>query len=335
MRWQTQERYLRNLLAQAFGIPVLGQIHFAVPAGSSTSLYEEWARTEMDIPANLLFTGSQAPALAFNACSANRNDVVLVFPGNYALTSELAWSKAQTHLMGLGGPAQGNDYGESNNSIYTETADVNYAVNVTGNHCRFLNIDFTNCAADADGLAGLLLNAYACQFKDCSFQGVLNSTQDAAANASLHIAGLASNYRFEDCHIGNNMWRTRTAALSGALSYIATAYPYPQHGIFRRCQFVVWSETSTVGIVRLADGNCMGMLHIFDRCLFHNVSTSWAVTLASVFVREEQVRTSTIALQDCFSIGCDEWQVGDTGTQFQTNNANAEASGGLGAEATA
>jgi len=334
MRWQTQERYIRNMLAQQLQIPVVGKVFFAVPAGSSSSLYEEWARSEMDIPAELLFAGSQGPALAFGATTANRNDVVLVFPGNYDLTSELAWNKSNTHLMGLGGPAQGNDYGESNNSIYTDSADVNYAVNVTGNHCQFRNIDFTNCAADADALAGLLLNGYACRFAGVSFQGVMNATADGVENAALAIAGLASNYYFEDCHIGNNMWRTRTAALSGQVNYIATAYPYPQHGIFRNCQFVVWSETSTVGMIRLADGDCMGMLHIFDRCIFHNVSTSWAVTLASVFVQKQQVRTSTIALFDCFAIGFDEYTADDTGTRYQTNNPAAAATGGIGAEAT-
>ncbi len=308
--------------------PGIGQVHYLVRANSA---YYSWLRDDLKIhPALIHFDVPSGE----NALTANRNDCLLVCPGSHVVTAEIAWDKSNTHILGLGGPAQGNDYGESNNSIYTITVDVAYALNVTGNHCIFKNIDFTNGAADIDALAGLKLDGYACRFDGCSFQGVLNATADGAENAALAIAGNASNYHFENCHIGNNMWRTRTAAGSGQLNYIATGYPYPQHGIFRQCQFVVWSETSTVGMVRCADGDSMGMLHLYDNCLFHNVSTSWANTLAAVFVEAAQARTSTIALKDCFAIGFDEYHVSDYGTRFQTNNPASAAGGGLGAEAT-
>ena len=315
MRWQTQEQYLRMILAQQLGIPMLGKIFYAVPSGSSSSLYEEWARTELDIPAELLFTGALAPAQAYEAASGDRNDVVCVFPGAYDINTELAWSKANTHLIGMGGPNSFGDWSEPNVVIYSDATDCASVITVTGANCQFLNFTAQNYGNNPACLTAFTLNKYGCRFRNVSFQGVMTAgNDDVVAAASLYIAANGMYPIFEKCVIGQNVWDVREGALSGMLRFTGTTVG-PYGGEFRDCRFLSRSETATVAMVALPANKCIGGTWLFDNCSFENFSLDWAANLNQVFY-DNCATTHGILLKGCSAIGIDEWQDADAGNNY-------------------
>lgn len=334
MKWQTYELYLRNLMAQQLEIPILGQLHFACPQGSSTSLYEEYARTELDIPAELLHMGASGPREAFNACSANRNDVVLVFPGAYDINAELAWSKAATHLVGLGGPNTHGDYSEPNVAIYTDLATAGSTITVTGNNCQFVNATVVNVGAAATALTAFTANAYGCYYKNMSFQGNMAADQlSAVAAASLYVAGGAMFNQFMNCQIGNDQWGKRSGANSGQVRFTGTVQP---NGIiFKDTRIVSWSQTASCAAVALPANGAVGRGLTFDNCLFYNLyDPAWAY-MENVFY-DNDMAGQTITLKDCAAFGYQEWQANGAGVdrRIWSNMGVATLGGGLPIEPT-
>ena len=315
MRWQTQEQYLRMILAQQLEIPMLGKIFYAVPQGSSTSLYEEWARTELDIPAELLFTGALAPAQAYEACSGYRNDVVCVFPGAYDIDTSLDWTKENTHLVGMGGPNTRADYSEKNCVIYTDTTAIDYTIHLTGNHCQFLNVGINNAGANAGNFSPLYVNGYGNLFKNVGLIGNLAAQQLADDDcASLHIGTLAHNCKWINCDIGEDCWGARSAAKSGQVSFIGSN---PNGGLFKGCFFRSQSVTATVAMITTYKG-AAGTTHIgrgwvFDNCIFHNWGGDGSASgteMNQVFDLDADSGTITnwpINLHNCSAFGYDEW----------------------------
>jgi hypothetical protein len=327
MRWQTTEVYFRQLLAQKLGIPVLGNIFFVAPVNTQ---YDSWMRREMDIPAELMFTN---PLNAFNAVTAAKNDVILFAPGAYAVTASLAWNKSNVHAIGLAGPRSWSDYSEYGVSIYTTTAAIAEAVNVTGNYCQFHGMNFANNGANTGNLAALVLAGYGGIMKGCSFDGAMNTTNDVAAAAAVYIHTGAHDYLFEDCRIGDASWWSRDVAASGQLAFTGQD---SYNGIFRDCLFQVQSVTSTVCLVRIATQAPLRLDTIFDRCVFTNQYLNWGGTLASVFYHSgAALQTCRILLKNCCCSGFDEWQTSDYQSVFQSNMGVATVGGGICIEPTA
>jgi hypothetical protein len=268
---------------------------------------------------------------AHDHCTASRNDVVMILPGAYALTAELAWNKRQTHMIGLGGPREWNDYTEAAVSVYTTTANVAETVDITGQHSQFHGINFGNNAADTDNRAAMNVDGYGCLFTGCSWDGAFNTTQCIAANAALYIDGSGSQAMFRDCRIGNSDWFTRDSANSGQLAYVGTNTYSTQ---FEKCLFTVSSETADVALVRQAVGNSVQKHHTFSDCFFVNQSVNWANTLNRVFYIEPSPVTAQWMIINSICAGFTEWQSNDTGTLFVTNMPAGNAAGGIGVEMT-
>lgn len=325
MRWQTQELYFRQMLAQKLGIPVVGKVFFVAPVNTQ---YDSWLRREMDVPSELMFTD---PLNALNAATASKNDVILLAPGAYALTASLAWSKDNTHAIGMAGPRCWTDYGEYGVSIYTTTAAVAEAVNVTGDFCQFHGINFGNNAANTGNLSAFLLNAYGGIHKGCSFDGAMNTTSDVAAAAALYVHN-AHSYLFEDCRIGDASWWIRDTANCGQLSFTGTE---SYNGFFRNCLFQIQSVTATCTLVRISNVNALRLDTIFERCLFTNQYLNWGGNLNQVFYHSGAQSTCRILLKDCAQSGFGEWQTSDLGNMFQSNMGVATAGGGICIEPTA
>ncbi|MHA2163384.1 MAG: pectinesterase family protein [Candidatus Thorarchaeota archaeon] len=305
--------------------PGIGNIFYVA---ANASAYEQKLLDDGNVAeANMFTTVGQA----FPHTVAERNDVILVMPGNYAETTELAWNKRNTHLIGLGGPRSWNDYTEYGVAVGTTTAAVAETIDVTGQHCMFRGINFYNNAANAGNLAALNLDGYGCTFEGCSFDGAFNTTQCVAAAAALYIDSSGSQCMFRDCRVGNSDWFTRDSANSGQLSYVGTNTYSSQ---FEKCLFTVSSETADVALVRQAVANSVQKHHTFSECFFVNQSVNWANTLNRVFYIPNSPVTAQWMIINCISAGFTEYQSNDTGTLFITNMPAGNAGGGIGVEMT-
>uniref|UniRef100_A0A6M3L6E1 Pectate lyase n=1 Tax=viral metagenome TaxID=1070528 RepID=A0A6M3L6E1_9ZZZZ len=299
-------------------IPLLGKIWFCIPSGSSTSLYEDWIRNELDIPAELIFTGATAPTLALGAASAYRNDVICVFPGAYLQAAELAWSKANTHMVGLGGPNQGGDWSEPNVVIYTTGTALASVLNVTGQNCVFRGITFDNYGANAACVSAVKVNKYAATFIDCQIAGNMLSQQDASANCcSLWIAEAGMYPKFINCQIGQDVWGNRTTANAGVIKYETTSGASagrPNGSDFINCRILSTGDDANCAMVRVTAATAIGRGHRFDNCIFSHFSANAAgtQTLAKAFYTPSTaVQRHIIHLHNCMAIGIDEWQTDD------------------------
>lgn len=334
MKWQTHEQYLRMILAKQLDIPMLGKIFYAVPQGSSTSLYEEWARTELDIPAELLFTGARAPSLAYEAASGYRNDVVCVFPGAYDIDTELAWSKANTHLVGMSGPNIAGDYTEFGVNIYSDNIATASILTVTGANSQFHNVAISNVGANAACLTAVTANVYGLRFKNVGMQGNMNATINAvAASASLYIGAVCCNPIFEMCEIGQDVWGIRTTASQGVIRYLGTA-SNNNGGLFKDCRIKSCADDVTCVMVAMPTAQSCGRSWVFDNTVFTNFDSSGggALNLNQAFLTLNSQK-DIVLLHHCAAYGIDAWSDGAYET-ILSDMAVPAVTGGLGIEPT-
>lgn len=256
---------------------------------------------ERSVEASNIFTKLST---AYAATTSGQGDIVFVTPGAHVETAEIAWSNDNTHCIGMGGPVTHADYSEYNTVVYTVTAQQNYVVNLTGDHCKFINIGLNNGGNHATNLAAMLLNGYGNQFANTSFIGNLAANQlSAVACGSLEISTNAHNCRFDNCVIGEDAWGTRTGALSGQLIFSGSQ---PNGGIMRDCIIKSQSSQTNVAMVRVTPIG-IGRGWLFERCSFLNFGTQ---EIDQVFASSVNLTTHSwtqISLKDCAAFGIDEW----------------------------
>ena len=306
--------------------PGIGELKYVAPAAAATSQY----RTQLQSMG--VDNISLLPSVAEAKTVAARNDVMLIAPGAYAETASIAWDKDFLHAIGLAGPRSWSDYSEPGVSIYTTTAAVAEAVNVTGDYCQFHGINFANNGANTGNLAAFLLNGYGGVMKGCSFDGAMNTTNDVAAAAAVYVHSNAHDYLFEDCRIGDASWWVRDTTACGQLSFTGTN---SYNGLFRNCLFQMQSVTAASCLVRIATTTALRLDTIFERCMFTNQYLNWGGNLNQVFYQTGAQATCRILLKDCAMSGFDEWQDSDYTSMFQSNMPVATAGGGICIEPTA
>lgn len=273
-------------------------------------------------------------AAAYAAMTANRNDVVCVYPGDYAGTTALTWAKDQAHLIGMSHNVEG-DHTQGGPNIYTSTALVAHTIDITGNRCHFQNLKLANAGANAANLGAALVEGYGNVFRNVNFMGIMDAAQIASANPySLGIAPGGYFPLFEDCIIGQCTWGPRTQAASGHLKFKVTgAGVYPADGgIFRRCRFLSWAETVTIPMVYVPIQGAIAPLDrmwLFDDCIFYNFYQSSATKMNQVF-DDNCTTTHHIILKKSSAIGYDEWQDADyAGKYIQADMPIVGLGGGL------
>ena len=310
--------------------PGIGDIFFVASASSN---YYYWLRDDLGLDPGHLFTDL---TVAYNTTTASRNDCILIAPGSYDIDTEIAWSKAFTHLIGFGGPncTQGDHY-EPNVCIYTDSTSVASIVTLTGAYCQFHNVQFWQYGNNAACLTAFTLDKYGAYFKNVGFKGVATAgVDDVAAAASLYITGNGFYPVFEDCVIGQNEWDEREGANSGQLRFVGAAGA-PSNGTFRRCRFLSVSNTATCAMVAVPAVDYVGRGWLMDNCFFFNESGT-QTNLNQVFYMNTAGSDNIpcFTLNNCAASGFDEWQDGDNASVVATMPI-VGLGGGLGREPTA
>lgn len=306
--------------------PGIGEIFWVAPTSSASSQYKTWLTDQLGINEHVYATPAEAEA----AMVAYRNDVMLVMPGAYDATAELAWDKAQSHMIGLGGPNMLGDYSEPNVVLYTDTADVANTINISAPNCMFINMSFQNAGADADNVSAVKLASYGAYFKSCRITGTMAATQAAAVLAcSLWIRGAGMYPIFEDCVIGHDVWTTRTGANQGVILF-NESNTQTNGGQFKNCQILSVCETATGAFVSVVGNNVLGRGWVFDGCIFNNYTTGTRMNQAFYQSASNSIGDRAVLLKDCIlnTKGCDAWQDSDY-TNIYGNQPASASSGGL------
>lgn len=296
---------LLTWLMTATGLgPGIGDAFFVAKADSA---HYYWLRDDLRLDPAHLF---QSPELAYPSMIAGRNDVMLISPGAYDIDTELAWNKAHTHLIGLGGPNTWGDWSEPNVCIYSDNVATTAIINVTGANCIFKNATVQNYGANAACLHGFILDKYGCYFENMTFGGVMTSTNDATAGTSaLNIMGDGMYPIFKNCRIGQDVWDEREANNTGQLLFGDTS-GRPNGGLFKDCIFPTRSVTAAVASVSIPAAQAIGRGWVFDNCHFSNFYDGTTL-LTQVFYTVTGTQPFAVSLRHCTAQGYTEWQTGD------------------------
>ncbi len=308
--------------------PGIGKLHWVAPEAAATSQFRtqlEDMGVEEDYPIHTL------PSVAEGYMEGYRNDVMLVAPGAYDESASIAWSNPWSHILGLGGPNCAGDYSEPNTVIYTDTTGIAATINITGQNCTFVNMNFQNAGAHAGNLAAVKLDKYGCYFKNCHIAGCMAATQAATALAcSLQIEYDGMYPVFDNCIIGHDVWTTRSGANQGVILF---KDGQTNGGTFVDCDILSVCETATGVFVAVVGANKLGRGWTFKRCKFDNYTTGTRMNQAFYESAANSIGDRTIHLIDCYlnTNGCDAWQ-DDNNDTIHGSMPVASAAGGLSAE---
>jgi hypothetical protein len=265
--------------------------------------------------------GSGTAAAPFNtldqalaACTAGANDVVFL-TGTVHVTAAVAWSKNNTHLVGLCAPSD-NDRARisaSGSTVFTPL------VNVTASGCIFMDIGtfhgFANasaqiCWAEAGGR-----NFY----QGCQFLGMGNATAAAhVGSRSLTIAGSGEN-KFYDCTIGLD-----TIARGAANASLELLSGTPRN-VMRGCIFQMLASAGTPLHITVGSGG-MDRYLLLDKCSLINCVDSGGSTISAAIVANASAG-GTVLVQDGFSVGATA--IATTGPVRGTGNIPTATTSGI------
>jgi len=295
-------------IAGMLGLPYVGNVFYVDPtAGSDTA---NAGKTQNDAFATV--------AAAYAACTSGQHDVVVIAPtggtGRTAETASINWAKRFTHLIGSAAPtAQDARAGVGmavstvftisengclfKNLTFTQTADVNEPVTITGDYNSFIGVDFKGSlnATTGDDTAARALNFDGGQenyFGGCTFGQ--DTIMRSAANATLEFENAASRNVFEGCRF--------IAAIDAAT---------PVHVLF----------TGTSAIDRWIE---------FKECTFYSFSANDATAMTACMNLSAQTTTGHVLVTGApyLQLGITDWEATASGRIYmQSYTATANVLG--------
>ena len=335
MRWQTLELYFRQLLAMRYPeLPIPGEIFFACPTGSSTSRFQEWIETEMDIPAELKFYGNNAIKEAHNACQANRNDTVIAMPGRYNTEGDLTWSKSQTHLVG-GGCNVNAYYGSGGEVIVRNLAatDAAYAMLMTGHYNQVHGIAFHNFGEDAACVSSFKEQGRNNHYHHCLFGGHVRAEQAGAAAATCFwndssVTAAGYGLHLTDCTVGLSGSTIRTANNSLMLFGPTGTVAAGSDVVLQNTVFAGRSQTAGCSAIKFQANYCVDRLFRVKDCLFYNFYDGNSSSMLTSAFDDNDLAGHIAIIENSFNYGWSSWGTRSPAGCWLTQAA-AAADGGI------
>jgi hypothetical protein len=281
----------KNGLA-SFGIPVIpngffgpdSKVFFLDAANGSDSL-------DGTTPANAFKTAS----VAYAALTANKHDVLYIIGGNTSVslgTTGLAWQKSYTHVIGVGGVK--NYSNRARFTIGSTAVDVADMFKLAANNCTFDNIEFQFGVADSGCLSAVTISGGQRNvFSNCNLQGVGNATMSATGAADLTLINAQEN-EFWNCTIGNNQ-AVRDADATNVLFKTGSSM-----NNFERCNFIggLASGATAYSMFTVSGNDGIAGTNWHRDCLYHCISTSKSVTVASLWSIPANMQTAYVYLMN-------------------------------------
>lgn len=251
---------------------------------------------------------------------ANQNDTVYVI-GNSSASSAtvvaesetLVWSKNLCHIVGV------NAFNRISHrvSIRSVTNDFTPLVSVTASGCVFANFHVIDENSSSAAHITWAETGQRNSHFNLHIATPTNTTAaDDAGMRAMTLSGDGERY-FKDCTFGIDARERGTASATVATLSAAV------RDIFEDCLFISRADAATPTHLLIANGT-LDRFILFKRCLFHNHGTS----LTEVANVGGSVGGSVI-LQDCHSIGADDWQAAAISGQLYIVGVDGTATQGL------
>lgn len=255
-------------IASQFGMPLFGVS--GLPAFTGNVF---WVNATLGSDGNT--GGPQDPfatlSAAHSACLANNNDVVL-FTGTISPTATLAWSKARTHLIGLGPSAK-----IAVANVAATTGAFSPLVNVTAAGCIFRGFSVVSGIAQAATQVAWAEAGGSNTYEGVTINQVGHATAAAqAGNRALTIASVGNS--FTNCVIGGDQVVRATNA-NATLEFLATG----GDNAFTNCVFAMWASAAGDTHVSAASATMSGYT-TFANCSFvNNLQGAGGTSLTAAF----------------------------------------------------
>ena len=249
---------------------------------------------------------------AYGLCTAGQHDTIFYIPGasSISLSALLTWSKAYTHLIGLGAPGL---VGQRARIFQTAgNLDLSPLIDITADGCMFQNLYAFQGVDDAHSLINVRLTGDRNYFRNVHFAGGGHASNAIDGAASLQLSVARENF-FEDCTLGVDTIAAATGV--ACLSYAAPgAGLNSTRNVFRNCRFTLWAGAAGAMFVEAMGDSGVDRYQLFENCSFINLSTT---TLTTAFKFNSLVaQNKRFLLRNCAQIGATDWDADLTGMLF-------------------
>ena len=203
---------------------------------------------------------------AYDLCTANHNDAVLVVggPTANALAAAFAWSKAYTHLIGLSADIPG--VGQRTRITGSAALDLLYLIDFSAAGCIVKNIQFYNGYDSTAAHGAVKVTADRTYFKNCFFVGMGGNCTDTG---TYDVSITSEENVFERCTFGSHTMANAVANSRVLVSGTSGG----KENKFISCEFFNWSTVGTTAMVRILNTvTTEGFIMQFENCLFDNLN---------------------------------------------------------------
>lgn len=266
---------------------------------------------------------------AYDLLVAGRGDTILLAAGpatgtstnmTVRLTENLAWSKPNTHLIGVSENCVGQRSritGPSSGGTFSPV------ITVSAHGCKFKNISiFDDYTVDP---VALKLTGQRNYFENVNIQGMGAATgADDAAGASLWMVGAAENL-FRRCVIGLD---TIPRSTTNGEILMASACTRNK---FDDCDIVSYSDNAGHLFVSANTSGALDRWTIFHDCRFHNAPTGIAsgTTMTQAMAVHASAGGYIWVTGSSSVVGATDWAAADNGNVFVDRVVAAAGTAGL------
>lgn len=213
---------------------------------------------------------------AHAACTAGNNDVVFL-TGTYNPTAALAWSKNNTHLIGLSGSALSGGATIAVASAAATTGAFSPLVNVTAAGCIFQNITSISGIAQAAAQVCWAEAGGKNTYNNVSLNQVAHATAAAhAGNRALTIASVGNS--FNGCVIGGDQI-VRATGTNSTVEFLATA----GDTTFKDSVLAMWTSVAANTHFSAATTTMSGFTFLNGCVLINNLQGAGGTALTAAF----------------------------------------------------
>jgi len=246
-------------------------------------------------------------AAAFDKCTANQHDVVLLLAGSSGNTLSVAldWSKNYTHLVGMCAPTHAAQRARIFQLSTLTGASPLLTISASG--CIFKDFYIFQGVADATSLINVSVTGGRNYFENVHFAGGGHATQAVNGGASLKLDGAEENM-FKHCTIGVDTIAAATGMAGILFDTVA------QRNVFEDCHVSMYAGNAGAIWVEIADATGFDRYTIFKNCLFTNTNkANYEMTAGFAIPAIAANRPARIFLMNCMGYGAATWDANDRG----------------------